>query len=156
MVIAKLILKILRQWHQTGLATECGRFGSSILNLLRCFSIVPQRILLGMNIMMNKMTNSPKKGFTLVELLVVISIIALLLALLMPALSKAKRQAARVICASSLKQWGLGYDMYTTEFNGKFPCGLYADAKDSWMAALPKYFSADPDKDAGIYLCGGF
>jgi len=93
------------------------------------------------------------KGFTLVELLVVISIIAILLALLMPALSKAKKQAARVICASSLRQWGLGYDMYTTEFNGKFPCGLYADAKDSWMNALPKYFSADPNKDAGIYLC---
>ncbi|OQA04358.1 MAG: hypothetical protein BWY69_00009 [Planctomycetes bacterium ADurb.Bin401] len=97
--------------------------------------------------------SKPVMGFTLVELLVVISIIALLLALLMPALSKAKKQAARVVCASTLKQWGLGYDMYTTEFNGKFPCGLYANAQDSWMAALPKYFSADPDKATDLYLC---
>jgi prepilin-type N-terminal cleavage/methylation domain-containing protein len=104
--------------------------------------------------MVNKNYKSVNKGFTLVELLVVISIIAMLLALLMPALSKAKKQAAKVICTSTLKQWSLGYEMYTSDFNGKFPCGLYPDAKDSWMRALPKYFSSsDPNSNPGIYLC---
>jgi len=45
-----------------------------------------------------------KKGFTLVELLVVISIIALLMALLMPALGSAQRAAQLVSCKSNLKQ----------------------------------------------------
>ena len=45
-----------------------------------------------------------KKGFTLVELLVVISIIALLMALLMPALGAAQRAAQIVRCKANLKQ----------------------------------------------------
>jgi len=59
------------------------------------------------------------KAFTLVELLVVISIIAILLAVLMPALSKARSSARWVICGSNLKQWGYTLQGYSTENNGK-------------------------------------
>ena len=62
------------------------------------------------------------KGFTLVELLVVISIIAMLLAVLMPALSKARGVAKRTMCGSNFKQVGLGMIMYATnENNGILP-----------------------------------
>ena len=51
-------------------------------------------------------------GFTLVELLVVITIIVVLLALLAPALDKAIEQAERTVCASRLHAWGSAHSQY--------------------------------------------
>ncbi|OHB60026.1 MAG: hypothetical protein A2Y12_05620 [Planctomycetes bacterium GWF2_42_9] len=62
-------------------------------------------------------------AFTLVELLVVISIIAMLLAVLIPALSKAREQSKRVICASNLHQCMVGALMYAEAYNGRLPVG---------------------------------
>lgn len=61
-----------------------------------------------------------KKGFTLIELLVVISIIAMLLAILMPALSKVKRIAQRVVCATNLKGLGTAQNVYAQDYDDEY------------------------------------
>jgi len=74
------------------------------------------------------------QAFTLVELLVVISIIALLLAVLMPALSKARAQGQAVVCSSRLHQLGLACQMYLNEYNNQF-FPSYADPQQAWATS---------------------
>jgi prepilin-type N-terminal cleavage/methylation domain-containing protein/prepilin-type processing-associated H-X9-DG protein len=66
------------------------------------------------------------KGFTLVELLVVISIIALLMAILMPALAKAREQGKRIVCLNNLKQLTLAWMNYASTYNDKLVNGAAA------------------------------
>src|SRR6266850_1328763 len=59
------------------------------------------------------------KGFTLIEMLVVIAIIAILAALLLPALSSAKGKGKQVACLNDLKQLSLAAQIYTADNDGK-------------------------------------
>ena len=62
-----------------------------------------------------------RKAFTLVELLVVLTVIAILLSMLLPALARARRYSYRVVCAANLSTWGDVAVAYATDHQGLFP-----------------------------------
>ena len=66
--------------------------------------------------MSRRFPSSRTRGFTLVELLVVISIIALLIAILVPALSAARHQVRSAVCRSNLKQLMNGMFYYIADY----------------------------------------
>ena len=66
-----------------------------------------------------------KKGFTLVELLVVIGIIALLVALLLPAINKTKSVGQKVACISNQKQLQMAHMLFSDDHGDKI---LYSSA----------------------------
>jgi len=64
-----------------------------------------------------------RRGFTLVELLVVVAIVALLLAVLAPALSRARAQSKLSVCLSNLHEIGVGIQAYAIQYNDAIPRG---------------------------------
>jgi prepilin-type N-terminal cleavage/methylation domain-containing protein len=77
-----------------------------------------------------------KHGFSIIELLVVISIIAAILALLIPGLGKARALARRTACASNLKQIDVAMHSYINTNDDKYP---------AIQDPLPKKQPSDPN-----------
>ncbi len=62
-------------------------------------------------------------AFTIVEVLIVISILAILAALLFPVFSRVHENARHVSCVSNLKQLGLAFAQYEQDDDGRLPNG---------------------------------
>ncbi len=82
-------------------------------------------------------------GFTLVELLVVISIIAILAALLLPALSRAKAKAQAIVCLNNLKQLTLAWEMYAHDNNDRLVPNNPPTVADARGQRLPTWAWGD-------------
>jgi prepilin-type N-terminal cleavage/methylation domain-containing protein len=106
----------------------------------------------------NPTTSRPPRGFTLVELLVVITIIVVLAGVGYPAMSKMRASADQTKCMEQLREWGVILGTYASENDGKVewsrwePIGV-DPAKTS--VYLPYMTSADVDvttkSDGGSY-----
>jgi len=106
-----------------------------------------------------------RPAFTLVELLVVISIISLLVALLLPALRKARAAARQMGCLSNVRQQLIGMSMYHVDYDGIYPASPAAqyrigDNRGFYSAGLlvtGSYlnFGSAPALERGLY-CPGF
>ena len=86
-----------------------------------------------------------KKGFfTLIELLLVITIMTILMSMLLPALRKAKNKAHQITCASKQKQIGIGINVYTLD-NDSWIVPTHADNNYTWPILLAPLMGITPD-----------
>src|SRR5437868_6267581 len=106
---------------------------------------------------MTQTVNRPRRGFTLIELVVVIAIISVLIALLLPAVQAAREAARRAQCTNNLKQIALAAHNYQGTF-GAFPMGVplkpdpifrwqYVEDQSTFVSMLG-YFEQQPLYDA--------
>ncbi len=91
---------------------------------------------------------STRRGFTLVELLVVMGVIFMLIGMMMPAIQKVRAAADKMICASQLRQIGIAAHHYHADY-GALPPGLTSNAPGqqmpyvSWLTRLLPYIEQD-------------
>ena len=110
----------------------------------------------------------PSRGFTLIELCVVVAVVAVLVGLLLPALSNAKRKGHQTTCRSNLKQIGLAIQMYTDDHEEYLPgpvwSGVRPDYHKNYSQDLLWFIASDlglapPSDDiklATIMVCPGY
>jgi len=94
--------------------------------------------------------------FTLIELLVVVAIIAVLISILLPALAQARESARRTVCASNLRQTGIGFSNYEIDSQGWYP--MCVNDWNTWRNAWPEQtkFYNQYVADVNTFYCPTF
>jgi prepilin-type N-terminal cleavage/methylation domain-containing protein/prepilin-type processing-associated H-X9-DG protein len=99
---------------------------------------------------------APGRGFTLIEMLVVLTIIMLLLAILLPALSTVKETTRRMVCSQQVKQVVLALHMYANENDHHLPGSNWISP--SWMrngGSLLSMLGGEAE-GLGLFKCPSF
>lgn len=78
-----------------------------------------------------------RKGFTLIELMIVIAIIAILAAILVPNFLRARNQGQLTACKSNLKNMGTALEMYSTDYSGTYPSAA-SRLTTTYLQTLPR------------------
>ncbi|MBN1362298.1 MAG: type II secretion system protein [Sedimentisphaerales bacterium] len=82
-----------------------------------------------------------RRGFTLVELLVVIGIISILMAILTTSLRGARENARQTACLANLRQWGIIFAIYASEHDGKL---IRNSGEPAWYHPIRGYYGDMP------------
>jgi len=100
------------------------------------------------------------RGFTLLELLVVVSIIAMLTATLIPTVNATLRSVKTVTCASNLRQVGTAIQAYRSDNSDRLPSARYmpapfvsVDTDPGLPEALRNYIRYDDGKPSAVWQC---
>ena len=96
-----------------------------------------------------------RSAFTLIELLVVIAIIAILAAILFPVFAQAREKARQASCASNMKQLGLAFIQYYTDYDETWPSPYHMSFTDAaGNSALEPYIKNRSKNEAsGVWVC---
>jgi len=90
----------------------------------------------------DNLPSARRDAFTLIELLIVISIISLLIAITLPSLRSVRRQAKMAVCGANLKQIGIAMGGYLSTSNDRFP----------YASFFPSFGPAPIDRDEPLYI----
>src|SRR5438093_7039082 len=98
-----------------------------------------------------------QRGFSLVELLVVIGIIAVLIGILLPTLRKARESANRTVCLSNMRELANCFRVYAANYKDYCPIGFMDQKPFNWFvfwnnggSQLPRWSSWGLLWDSGI------
>jgi prepilin-type processing-associated H-X9-DG protein/prepilin-type N-terminal cleavage/methylation domain-containing protein len=94
------------------------------------------------------------RAFTLVEILVVVSILGLLAGLGIPAINGALKKGKSAACLSNLRQIGTAVLAYAAENNGCFPEAGFGSSP-AWPTNLAAFMSVDAKKKKSVFVCPG-
>src|SRR5438876_1469476 len=98
--------------------------------------------------------SSRRRGFTLVELLVVVGIVTVLIAILLPAITASRRQARAVVCLSNLRQIGTASSAYVGANKNRFPGNYWNPVFGSGPLMLEPYLEAKAEgQQTAIVYC---
>src|SRR5688500_18944615 len=101
----------------------------------------------------NPMSKKDRKGFTLVELLVVIVIIGILAALLLPAITRAIKRARVTSCANNLRQLWTLQTTYMSQFGGRMKAMPTSEGTAFWSALTTTVPPLVDPSEMEVFLC---